>query len=181
MDPIEAGLLFMLESLGADAGAVLLADGSALSVRAERRWGEPLLRISRELWRQAQGGLRGPLVSPPVLAFTGATGDRLIGLACAALPAEGRLLAEGRTAAVHDISWLAQYLVQVAATTPAGGSRPAGLVHIHESADPAAALRRMLERCDYNVAALARRLSCTRKAIYAAGRRYSVRIAARRC
>lgn len=173
MDPIEAGLLFMLEALGADAGAVLLAAGDALSVRAERRWGEPLLRVSRELWDRAQGGARGPMLSPPVLAFPAMSGDRLVGLACVAVPAEGR------TATVQDVTWLAQYLVQVAVSASVG-ARPARLAHIHESADPAAALMRMYERCDWNVAAMARRLSCTRKAIYAAARRYSVRIAARR-
>lgn len=173
MDPIEAGLVFALKMIDGDTGAVLLGAGERLDVRAERMWAPPLLAVSRDLWARALAGARGVLLSPPVIAFPAITEGRLAGLLCVAVPPHGR------PAAMQDMETFAQFLVRQAVDNPAP-LPAAGLAMIHLAADPAAALVKLLERHRWNVSSLADELQCTRKAIYAAARRYNVRLVARR-
>lgn len=175
MEPLEAGLSFALELVGAEAGALLLSDPQEhLIVVAERMWATGRMTASEELWRRAQSGVRGALLASPVLALPVEIAGRLSGMLCVQLP-ERTAAAPAR---VDDLGVLAGMLVTLAASGPRPRPRP-GLALIHEAADPATALKRLLDTARGNVSQLARDLGCTRKAIYAAAERYHVRLAQR--
>lgn len=169
-DSIEAGLMFGLSLAGAESGAVLVSAGEELTVRAQRMWAPPLLETARELWVRLCAGDDGPLLDTPVLAFPGRVSGHLAGLFCVALPS-----GPGCRVSFSAVSAFAHILV-AQAVQPTMRGRAAGLKLIRDAADPAAVLVRLLERHRWNVSSLADELGCTRKAIYAACRRYRVTI-----
>jgi hypothetical protein len=175
MDTLEAGLIFSIRAVGAEAGAVLLGDASGeLRVAAEHMWAPRLLSEARDLWHTARGGAHGPLLSHPVLALPVEADGRLVGLLCLSLPERPT----GRPTRIEDLGALARLLIDSALDPIPQASK--GLAVIHQAADPKRALLRCLERSEWNVSALARDLGCSRKAVYEAAERYGVRIGGRR-
>lgn len=169
MDPIEAGLHFVLSTFGAEAGAVLLADDSGLNVVMEVRFGTTWLERAEELWTRARARPTGPLLAPPLLAMAGGRNRRARGLVCVVLPPQGA------TADVADVEGTVRLLLDHAV---AKDRRPVpeGLDVIHKSANPTGTLLKKLAGVNNNVSLLARTWACSRKAIYGLGERYGVDI-----
>lgn len=176
MNGTEHGLLFAIDLANA-AGAALLVRGNRPDqpprLALERLWSRTLMKIAVDLWQQAESGVRGTLVSGPVLALVAELDGQVGGLLCVALPPSPTMPVP---ACIDDLCALARLLTD----TVLGGPRPRVFFRItiqaiHNSPDPGAVVERLFVENDGNLSGVARSVGVTRKTVYSLIERYKVK------